>query len=183
LTEEERRLKSRKILELISALPKFQQAKTIMVFLNFRDEVNTTLLAEKILASSKRLILPRCAPHGVLIPAEIRDLKENIEPGKWGIREPKKEGLILANPEDIDLIIIPGAAFDRQGNRLGYGGGYYDRFLTRLRSEVPKIALAFACQILPEIPVDPYDLRMDALVTEEGILWFKPSLSNLDKNS
>ncbi|WP_041484075.1 5-formyltetrahydrofolate cyclo-ligase [Desulfitobacterium metallireducens] len=175
LTREEHEEKSRKIHSIITALEEFQKARTVMSFLNFRDEVDTTLLAEKIIESGKHLILPRCAPEGVLIPAEINDLRIDIEPGKWGIREPKKENLVTANPEDIDLILIPGAAFDRQGNRLGYGGGYYDRFLNRLRPETPKIALAFACQILPEVPVDPYDLRIDALVTEEGILWFKSS--------
>lgn len=183
LTVGDRERKSQKIHALLSALPEFQQAKTIMSFLNFRDEVDTTLLAEEILDSGKRLILPRCAPQGVLIPAEIHDLKEDIEPGKWEIREPKKEGLSQADPKDIDLIIIPGAAFDRQGNRLGYGGGFYDRFLNRLHPEVPKIALAFACQILLEIPVEPYDLRVDALVTEEGVLWFKSFLSNVDSNT
>lgn len=175
LTKEERELKSQKILSFISKVSEFQEAKTIMSFLNFRDEVDTTALAENVLKSGKRLILPRCAPHGVLIPVEISDLNADIEPGKWGIREPKKESLVLANPEEIDLIIIPGAAFDRKGDRLGYGGGYYDRFLNRLRPAALKIALAFACQILPEIPIDPYDLRVDALVTEEGILWFKLS--------
>lgn len=175
LTREEREEKSQKIQSIVTGVVEFQKANTIMSFLNFRDEVDTTALAENILESGKRLILPRCAPQGVLIPAEINDLKEDIEPGKWGIREPKKESLVSVNPEEIDLIIIPGAAFDRQGNRLGYGGGYYDRFLNHLRPEVPKIALAFACQILPEIPLDPYDLSVDALVTEDGVLWFKPS--------
>lgn len=172
LTMEERVLKSRKIHSFITELSKFQESKTIMSFLNFGDEVDTTPLAESILESGKRLILPRCASHGVLIPAEIHDLKEDIEPGRWGIREPKKEGIIPVDPEGIDLVIVPGAAFDRQGNRLGYGGGFYDRFFTRLRPETPKIALAFACQILPEIPLEPYDLKVDALATEEGVIWF-----------
>ncbi|MEA4901818.1 5-formyltetrahydrofolate cyclo-ligase [Desulfitobacterium sp.] len=173
LTREEREVKSQKILSIVKGLSKFKAAKTIMSFLNFRDEVDTTLLAVSILESGKRLILPRCASHGILIPAEIHDLNEDIEPGKWGIREPKGEKLNPVNPEEIEMIIIPGAAFDRQGNRLGYGGGYYDRFLNRLRPETPKIALAFSCQILPEIPLEPFDFKMDALVTEEGILWFK----------
>lgn len=172
LTTEERDLKSQKILSFITELSKFKEAKTVMSFLNFGEEVETTPLAESVLKSGKRLILPRCAPHGVLIPAVIHDLAEDIEPGRWGIREPKKEGIVSVDPEEIDLVIVPGAAFDRQGNRLGYGGGFYDRFFTRLRIETPKIALAFTCQILPEIPLDPYDLKVDALATEEGVIWF-----------
>lgn len=172
LTVEERALKSRKIFYNIVNLPEFQQATTILSFLNFRDEVDTTALAQQILDSQKNLILPRCAPRGVLIPAKISNLAHDIEPGTWGIREPKKENLIQSEPKEIDLILMPGAAFDMQGNRLGYGGGYYDRFLTEIRPDVPKIALAFACQILPEVPVEAFDQKIDALVTEEGVFRF-----------
>lgn len=172
MTQEERDNKSREILPLIVHLAEFQQAKTIMSFLNFRDEVNTTLLATKILAYNKNLVLPRCAPKGQLIAAKIRDLSADIESGKWGIREPKMEGLSPVDPKEIDLIFIPGAAFDFQGNRVGYGGGYYDRFLPQLRPGVPKIALAFSCQVLSEVPTEPFDQKVDALVTEERVFWF-----------
>jgi len=172
LAEEERKLRSQKIQKKIIELPEFKQAKTIMTYLDFRGEVEMTSLAEKILASGKRLVLPCCAPQSVLIPAVIRDLAKDIEPGKWGIREPKKENIIPAEPEEIDLVIVPGVAFDRQGNRLGYGGGYYDRFLPQVHLNVKKIATAFTCQVLPEIPVDPLDVKMDALITEDGIFWF-----------
>lgn len=172
ISQEDRNDKSQEILSRIIQLSVFQKAETIMSFLNFRDEVNTTLLAAKILAYNKNLVLPRCAPQGELIPAKIYDLSADVESGKWGIREPKIEGLIPIDPKEIDLIFIPGAAFDLKGNRVGYGGGYYDRFLPQLRVDVPKIAIAFACQVLPEIPTEPFDQRVDALVTEEGVHWF-----------
>lgn len=172
LTAEERQEKSLQIEKQVLALPEYEKAQTVMLFLNFRDEVETTPLAEEILRQGKKLVLPRCAPQGILIPALIRDLKQDIEPGTWGIREPRLKGLEEADPLAIDLVLVPGAAFDRLGNRLGYGGGYYDRFFGRLRPVVPRVALAFATQVLTEVPVDLHDQKMGILVTEEGVQRF-----------
>lgn len=169
LTERERQGKSLHIEKQVLTLPEYEKAQTVMLFLNFRDEVETTALAEETLTRGKQLVLPRCAPQGILIPALIRDLDQDIEPGTWGIREPRLQGLREADPWAIDLVIVPGAAFDGQGNRLGYGGGYYDRFFGRLRPEVLRVAIAFATQVLPEVPVDPHDQKMSILVTEEGV--------------
>lgn len=169
LTERERQEKSLHIEKQVLTLPEYEKAQTVMLFLNFRDEVETTALAEETLTRGKQLVLPRCAPQGILIPALIRDLDQDIEPGTWGIREPRLQGLREADPWAIDLVIVPGAAFDGQGNRLGYGGGYYDRFFGRLRPEVLRVAIAFATQVLPEVPVDPHDQKMSILVTEEGV--------------
>ncbi len=169
LTERERQEKSLHIKKQVLTLPEYEKAQTVMLFLNFRDEVETTALAKETLTRGKQLVLPRCAPQGILIPALIRDLDQDIEPGTWGIREPRLQGLREADPWTIDLVIVPGAAFDGQGNRLGYGGGYYDRFFGRLRPEVLRVAIAFATQVLPEVPVDPHDQKMSILVTEEGV--------------
>ncbi len=169
LTERERQEKSLHIEKQVLTLPEYEKAQTVMLFLNFRDEVETTALAEETLTRGKQLVLPRCAPQGILIPALIRDLDQDIKPGTWGIREPRLQGLREADPWAIDLVIVPGAAFDGQGNRLGYGGGYYDRFFGRLRPEVLRVAIAFATQVLPEVPVDPHDQKMSILVTEEGV--------------
>lgn len=174
LGEEERKRKSLIIQQKLMDLPEFQLAKTVMLFLNFREEVETTALAEAMIAGEKRLILPRCAPHGILLPIEVRDLIKDIEPGTYGIREPKLT-LGVVEPSDIDLIIVPGSGFDLQGNRLGYGGGYYDRFFMLLNPLIPKIALGFECQIIPEIPIDQHDAKMTMLITENGVYNFKSS--------
>ncbi|MDQ7093169.1 5-formyltetrahydrofolate cyclo-ligase [Desulfosporosinus sp. PR] len=171
LKEEERKNKSRKIQEAVLNLPEFKQAQTVMSFLNFRDEVETTALAEAVIAGEKRLILPRCAPRGILLPIETRDLGVDIEPGLWGIREPKLN-LGEADPFEIDLILVPGAGFDLQGNRLGYGGGYYDRFFMRIRQTVPRVAIGFECQIIERVPVDQHDAKMTMLVTENKVYRF-----------
>jgi len=171
LREEERRTKSLIIQQKLKDLPDFQKAHTVMLFLNFRDEVETTDLAEATIACKKKLILPRCAPKGILLPLKVSDLAVDLEPGAWGIREPKltKEEV---NPLEIDLVVVPGAGFDLQGNRLGYGGGFYDRFFMRLKPLTPRVALAFECQIIEEVPVDKHDTRMTKLITEKTVYEF-----------
>ena len=149
----------------------FQKAQTVMLFLNFRDEVETTAIAEAVLARKKRLVLPRCAPKGVILPLEVSNLALDLESGAWGIREPKLTNAEV-NPLEIDLVVVPGAGFDLQGNRLGYGGGYYDRFFERLRASVPKVALSFECQIIGQVPVDEHDVKMTKLITEKMVYVF-----------
>jgi 5-formyltetrahydrofolate cyclo-ligase len=80
--------------------------------------------------------------------------------------------LVQVDPLEIDCVFVPGAAFDKLGNRLGYGGGYYDRFFERLRDTTPKLALAFSCQIVESVPVEAFDKKIDMLITEEGITRF-----------
>lgn len=171
LGEKERKINSLLIQQRLQELPKFQKAQVIMLFLNFRDEVETTALAEATIACKKKLILPRCAPHGILLPLEVRDLSKDLEPGSYGIREPKLS-LGAVEPSEIDLIIVPGSGFDLRGNRLGYGGGYYDRFFTLINPLTPKIALGFECQVIPQVPVDKYDVSMTMLITENGVYNF-----------
>jgi 5,10-methenyltetrahydrofolate synthetase len=171
LGEEERKYKSRIIQQRLEDLPEFQKAQVVMLFLNFRDEVDTTALAQKTLDLNKKLILPRCAPKGILLPIEVKDLCEDIEPGVWGIREPKlNKG--ETDPSEIDLIVVPGAGFDLRGDRLGYGGGFYDRFFMRLNSLTPRVALCFECQVIDEVPVDKHDVKMTMLITENDVYNF-----------
>ncbi|TGE33720.1 5-formyltetrahydrofolate cyclo-ligase [Desulfosporosinus sp. Sb-LF] len=171
LGELERKGKSRIIQQKLQNLPEFHQAQTVMLFLNFRDEVETTALAEETLACGKKLILPRCAPHGILLPIEVSNLAVDIEPGLWGIREPKLQ-LGQVGPSEIDLVIVPGAGFDLLGNRLGYGGGYYDRFFMLMDPKAPRIAIAFECQIIAQVPIDKHDAKMTMLITENEVYNF-----------
>jgi len=172
LREEERRTKSLTIQQKLKDLLDFQKAHTVMLFLNFRDEVETTDLAEATIACKKKLILPRCAPKGILLPLEVSNLAVDLEPGAWGIREPKLTNKEV-NPLEIDLVVVPGAGFDLQGNRVGYGGGFYDRFFMRLKPSTPRIALAFECQIIAEVPVDKHDAKMTKLITEKMVYDFE----------
>ncbi|HWJ03001.1 MAG TPA: 5-formyltetrahydrofolate cyclo-ligase, partial [Verrucomicrobiae bacterium] len=138
-------------------------------YLDFRGEVETTQLVLDALAMGKRVIVPVCNPDKTITPKEIRNLTEDLESGTWGIREARVECPEI-DPAEIDLVLVPGVGFDQQGNRLGYGAGYYDRFIPRLRQNVPLVALAFEAQILPDITPDPHDHPMDLVVTEERII-------------
>ncbi|HEY8910118.1 MAG TPA: 5-formyltetrahydrofolate cyclo-ligase [Desulfosporosinus sp.] len=172
LGEEERKSKSRIIQQKLLDLPEFKKAKTVLLFLDFRGEVETMALAEATIALGKRLILPRCAPQGILLPIEVRDLAADLEPGAFGIREPKLT-LGVVEPSEIDLVIIPGSGFDLQGNRLGYGGGFYDRFFMHLKPLTPRVALCFGCQVIEQIPVDKHDAKMTMLITENDVYKFE----------
>jgi len=168
---DERKSKSQIICQKLQDLPEFQKAQTVMLFLNFRDEVETTALAEATIAGKKRLVLPRCAPQGILIPFEVCDLTADIEAGAWEIREPKLTNGKVA-PSEIDIIIVPGAGFDLYGNRLGYGGGFYDRFFMLLNPLTPRVALGFECQVIEQVPVDKHDFKMTMLITENEVYKF-----------
>ncbi|KGP75236.1 5-formyltetrahydrofolate cyclo-ligase [Desulfosporosinus sp. Tol-M] len=171
LGEIERKRKSLIIQQKLMDLPEFQLARTVMLFLNFREEVETTALAEATIAGKKKLVLPRCAPNGTLLLIKVRDLIKDIERGAYGIREPKLT-LGVVDPSEIDLIIVPGSGFDLQGNRLGYGGGYYDRLFMRLNPLTPRVALGFECQVIPQVPVGEHDAKMTMLITENGVYNF-----------
>lgn len=167
LPQVERRAKSATIVSKIKSLPSYGQAKTVMLYLDFRGEVETTALVEDTLAAGKRVVVPVCNPDKTITPTEVRDLQQDLQTGTWGIREPKPDRCQPVDPLEIDLVFVPGVAFDSKGNRLGYGAGYYDRFVLRLRPEVPLVALAFELQILPEIKPDPHDRPMNMVVTED----------------
>ena len=163
--------KSAVICARISAMDAFCRAKTVMLFLPFRNEVDTRPLIEALWAAGKRVLVPLCQPDVTLIPCRIGQLAD-LQPGTWGILEPKPECRLPVPAEEIDLVVVPGVAFDSQGNRLGYGGGYYDRFLPRLKPGTPKVAIAFDMQMVPKLESDAYDQAMDLVVTEAGVYSF-----------
>lgn len=131
LTWDQVEANSVKIAEQLFALPQYQAAQTIMYFLNFGKEVLTMKMVPQTLAHGKRAVATKTVTkERRMILSEIYDLEADLEPGLWGIPEPKAEALRPLEPTEIDFVIVPGVAFDLQGNRLGYGGGYYDRFFS-----------------------------------------------------
>ena len=101
---------------------------------------------------------------------KITNLEEGLVIGAYGIREPKKDISNKINPKDIDIVIVPAVAFDRQCYRLGYGGGFYDRFIKTLRKDCITIGIAFDLQIFDSIPKAPHDAQLDYIITEKRIL-------------
>jgi 5-formyltetrahydrofolate cyclo-ligase len=168
MTREEIAAKSSEIVRRLTQLGEIRDSSTLMVFLNFGSEVVTDGLIEWGWAAGKRIVVPLCRPEGrLLMPCRI-DSFDDLETGHYGIREPKAESLLVVPPGEIDAVLVPAVAFDRRGYRVGYGGGYYDRFLPAA-PQAAKIGAAFACQIVPEVPVDRYDVKVQRIVTEEGI--------------
>lgn len=162
---------SRAIAEHLFALQEYKAAKTVMYFLNFGKEVMTLNMVPQTLAHGKRVVAPKTVQQERrMILSEIFDVDEDLAPGLWNIPEPKLEKLRPLEPEEIDFVVVPGVAFDQQGNRLGYGGGYYDRFFTQLRADVPLVAITFEVQVLAEIPVATWDRQVNLLITEKRVI-------------
>ncbi len=173
LSQTEIKEKSQAIAEKFYQLESFRKAETIMFFLSFGSEVDTWPLIEKSFKSCKTVVVPRPEKYEKkLIPSQLIDWEEDLTPGVYGILEPLPEKTRPVDPQKIDLLVVPGVAFDIEGNRLGYGGGYYDRFFERLRLDVPLAAIAFEVQIVDEIPVAHWDRKVDLLITEDRVIYF-----------
>ena len=152
------------------ALPVWQTAKTIMLYLSFQNEVCTDYIFKQGWTENKIMGIPICHTHDHTMHLSRLNNFAQLTANKYGIRELPEEKQELILPEQIDLCLIPGIVFDTQGNRIGFGAGYYDRYLPQLRADVPKIALAYQCQISPAIlPTDIYDLPMNYILTETKI--------------
>jgi 5-formyltetrahydrofolate cyclo-ligase len=167
---EVKRVKDSLIKEMLFSLPEFGSAGTILCYASFRSEVETSGIIRESLVSGKKIVLPKVDRERQRLELyEVRDVTE-LSPGYMGIPEPSLTGGRFASLEDIDLIIMPGAGFDISGNRLGYGGGYYDILLAQAGKEKPKIALAYEEQIVDSIPSEQHDVRVDIIVTDKRII-------------
>lgn len=171
LTPTDIRVKSSQIAKRLYALSAYEKADTIMFFVSFGSEVETRTMVKESIGRAKNVLVPRPVPKTrELIPSRLLSWDDDLVPGFYGIPEPHDAALRPQAPSSIDLLIVPGVAFDLQGNRLGYGGGYYDRFFPLLKENVPLIAPAFDLQIQREIPVDEWDRRVDYIITEKRLV-------------
>jgi 5-formyltetrahydrofolate cyclo-ligase len=168
---------SAKAVELFMALPEYQNAHTIMWYIDCRSELRTKpeLLAE-VAKGEKKIIVPYCTEDengdNKLGLWWMESLEEMVV-GKWNILEPPKD--MWGNPEkeveaqDLDLVMVPGVGFDRDGGRMGNGQGYYDRLLEKVRADAPLIALGYESQLFDNVLVAPHDVYMDKVVTEDAV--------------
>ena len=163
--------KSKLIVQRVMGMIEWLQSNMLLVYADFRNEAATGELIIKSIEVGKQVAVPKTAPAKcLLIPSLIRDYPGDLEPGQWGIPEPKPHLIRPVKPELIDLVIVPGVAFDEAGNRIGYGGGYYDRFLAGLKKSTPSIALAYEMQICQEIIPEEFDVPVHYIVTENRII-------------
>ncbi len=156
------------IFENIISLPEYKSSKTVFVYYSMGIEPDTVKVIGRMLEDGKTVAVPLSLDGGIMEAREIKSLTELV-PGKYGIpTAPADAPLIL--PENIDFVLVPAVAFDRQGYRLGRGGGYYDRFLGKSPSF--SAGLAFDKAVLERVIVEEYDMPVNCLVTEKGAARF-----------
>ena len=165
LSKEEILEKSRKIQENLFNLEQYKKSKAIMFFVSFNSEVNTHDMI-RVALKNKTVVVPKVA-HNEIEPSVIIDFDNLIPSGKFGILEPI-EALKIAY-KNIGLVLVPGIAFGKEGHRIGYGLGYYDKFLKKVPKAI-KIGLAFDFQVVDKIQRETHDVPVDLIVTDKGIV-------------
>ncbi len=168
LSREELEEKSQRIKEKLFGLKEFKAANFILFYVSKGSEVKTLGMIQEALSKNKRVAVPiTLKERKELLFSEISALSE-LEIGSFGVLEPKEEYRRLVNSGTIDLVVVPGIAFGPCGHRLGYGGGYFDRVLSKM--EVTSIGLAFEIQIVDKLPYNERDMPVNKIITEEQIL-------------
>ncbi len=163
---------SEEICRRFCALPEYAAAGCVMYYVDVRSEVKTRQQLPNALLESKRIVVPYCV-DGELELFWLRSMDELslgayriLEPGaEWRARPERKVSV-----EELDLVMVPGVAFDARGARMGHGFGYYDKLLEHARPDAPLVALAFDCQLFPEIPTQSHDIFMDKIITESQVI-------------
>jgi 5-formyltetrahydrofolate cyclo-ligase len=163
----DKRKKEASIRKRLYASTDFRKAKSILFYASFRSEAATIQCIAHALKLKKMIMLPLVdRKKKTLRIFQIKNVSD-LKSGFMGIPEPEAQKINERRLNDLDIAIIPGAGFDLKGNRLGYGAGYYDKLLSKSKKNIIKIALAFEEQIVPEIPSEKHDIKMDMIITEK----------------
>ena len=173
LSEEQQEQYSYRITEQLLQLDLFQRAETVFVYVDFRSEVKTHSLILQMQSLGKNVVVPvTLLRERDLLPVRITSLEDDLAPGYASILEPVEaiRNTNCVSPESIDIIVLPGSVFDEHGGRMGYGGGFYDRFVSQKAPQALRIGLCYELQIVPEAPLQDHDERMDVIVTEKRII-------------
>lgn len=160
----ERRERDQKILTRLFSLPDFQQAERVLFYVSFGSEVSTHDMMRRCFGG-KQVLVPRVNGDALHIH-ELSSLDE-LQPGSYGILEPVA-GLPEVDPASVQVVLVPGAAFDLRGHRIGYGKGYYDRMLQGV--DALKIGVCYDRQIIDAVPNEPHDIPVDVIITNERLV-------------
>jgi len=171
LSKKERGLLSGKIEKQLFALKEFKKAKTVMFYVTHRSEADTSEMIKHCLRIGKNVVVPKVVPgkHGEMLAVQISCLKKDLERGSYGVFEPKLERCKVMRGKAVDLVIVPGLVFDEEGYRVGYGKGYYDRWLKSFKLR-KRIGLAFDFQLIEEVPRTKSDIPLGCIVTDERVV-------------
>jgi len=159
LSREDRAKRSRLIAAKLRKDANFKTAKTVLFYISTAEEVDTRELAAEALKEGKMVLVPAIDSKNKLMTAcVVLDLDKDLIPGSYGILEPNPEKRVAAHQDSIDVVLVPGLAFDQTNNRLGRSGGYYDRFLAKLPKKTSTYGLAFQFQVVKVLPVTELDI-------------------------
>lgn len=168
LEESSGRKRSHVVQDAVLASTPFVAAEAIALYASVHNEVRTDRLFAAALSAGKKVFFPRLE-NGRIVFVQVHSAGD-LQTGSFGVLEPS--GGEIASPEDLDMVLVPGVGFDRQGHRIGYGLGYYDRALAACRNAI-FLGLAYEFQVVENLPEEEHDIRLDFLVTEQGVVEFK----------
>ena len=172
LSKDKRSKQSAAIMKRLFGFANFLEARIVLFYMSYSSEVDTEPMVRKALELEKIVALPLVdSKKKEIVPFRIENLDRDLRPGYRGIREPIPQRCKQIPVQYINLAIIPGVAFDERGGRIGHGMGIYDRFIPRLDITTRKVALAFECQIVPQIPMESHDRYTDIIITEKRIIY------------
>lgn len=171
LGQEAKKAMDDSIFNKVIKLKEYLKAESIFIFISFGSEVDTHRIINDALSRGKRVAVPRINKATKAMEIKLIKSLDNLRPALYGILEPEEEAESIGANE-LGMIFMPGVAFDLEGGRIGYGGGYYDKFLCDAKESIPRIALAYELQIMDNLPLEPFDKRIHGLITEKRMLWF-----------
>lgn len=172
LSEKDWQAKSALIHQRLFAQPEFSKAEIIAFYMAIDREVRTQGMVREALGQGKKVLIPKLYREAEpLLLSEVKDIDSELKRGPWGILEPREQYLRPIPLAEVELIIVPGVAFDVKGGRIGFGKGYYDRMLACAGWSVRLIGLAFEFQVLPEVPQLAHDISVHKIITEERVIY------------
>ena len=164
--EDERRRRSEAIWRKVIRLPAYRRARTVACYVALSYEVQTWRMIERMLTAGKRVVVPVTQPRTQRLQfCEVRRPQAELAPGRFGVWEPRPGARRPVPLHDVDVVLVPGIAFDRRGHRLGHGHGYFDRMLARLPKTTSTVGLAFRCQLLDRLPTAAHDHAVQTILT------------------
>ena len=158
---------STKILNSLTQHPIYRDSHTLFTYVSMDQEVHTHRLIEVALQDGKRVCVPRVVPGQYMDAVPIKNPANDLQIGFFNVLEPIK-ALPPISPGEIDLVIVPGLMFDREGYRIGYGGGYYDKYLQHISADCMTVGLVFQRLVVDEIPREPHDRKVKLVITENN---------------
>lgn len=168
LTESEKRSLDDRILNYLFTYDSYKSAKTIGLTIAMKNEVDTRKIIEHAWAQGKEVAVPKCNPEDKTMTFRYLTGWDEIETVYFGLKEPKPEVTKVCHPHEIELLIVPGLLFDKRGYRIGFGGGYYDRYLNQYPNKT--VSLGYHFQLVEELPVESFDIPVQSLITDESII-------------